>query len=1748
MGFIGNLLKKLKKKGGEFLGGLIGGARKLAGGAAKRIGGAIGGAAKALPAAAGFVANKIAQNPVMMLGPSALAGQKAVSALHSMLPKHQGGPEHIKPGQDYNEVADGEAGRVKMPLEYILGGLGSGIRSVGRKIGPLLENEGAIKKGEPTVGVRLMSALTGAPMVETIQDSEVVSPEVRRRAERAKAELAQKDDSLKTKALAGVEAGLNFVPVTRGGAAVAKGLLGASGRIGAKNTAKAMAGEALATAPLGIPSHLARSAATGQDASVKGAALDTAAFAAGGAAGPLLGAGARQLRGLVKARPGVRIVPKGRPVTVDRAAADVLQGIPKDQGRKAVKSIRKTGTVTVQPTEIISEFRPSRLQQGLTKLAGRTADAQPVSSRPGIKIVDPETVTPDVIAQKPNRGVDISEEEPPQALMPAEPEAVKVQPAGTTEVGVTPFRGKPFKKTKELSPYYETTRAKGFMSDVEDLHAAKEIPVRVQEIQPTAGVWEGDLEPSFGLKLEGDQAYVRSAAATLGKKYNQDAVALFSPATGGPGRKYTLRGVGDVDRAVSMLRRHGISGATAEGEHLVIYDMDNSLRAGILSLAKDLGTKASVRRGNIEFLESGAYDEAIQAVSPEAIDGGGVPAPEASGSSATPGRPDLPEDAGPAPTEPEPRFEEVEQAILSKQDAEAAARKMKDQSLKDRFFTSIVDYLYPVEKELNRLRTGAHGSIPGVRPSMDPSPQFDKVMRAKSIANQFIKDNGLYDIVQGVSAKDNAALDQYLKARRHVGPDGSMGQGTLRAREKTTGRDVLEDQRIVKVYGPQFEETAQRVTQYSQDLLDMAATPLGQEFVTKSGARYPGLGLLTPDAARYLKKIDPYHVPYDRIFAEAERSGGRLGTKAVASLAEQTVAQRMKGSTREIEPVLESLILKTAQVIEQGEKNRAAWMMGELADNPGMAGLIRRLDEGEVAPAHGFSYLDNGEKVSFETTKEIEESVKRLRVEEMGILGRIMAAPTRIFKVGTTGLEPSFVLTNLVRDQGFAFITSRAGLRSSAANPEVFGKALFAATGHGDLYEQMVREGSLQTFFDTTRNQQVQSVRRIRAERNPVTKYGRIVTRPGELFRAIEDAVGSTEMLTRAQQRLGTYGKFMKDLNDGKLPKGWTEEDVKVLAAQAARENTANFNRLGSWGPAVRAAWAYLNAGIQGSRALIRGFQRRPVAFTFKVATSLYMPVAWATMFNLSTEERRKAYADIPEFEKQNNIMILLNPKQQEDGRWTGVLKIPVTPGLNSLADIVRKPIEMAADMNQSSPWEMFSRATGVAIPIDIGSPNKALASLMPQALKPAVEDITNMDTFTGRPIVSDSQLEKPTEEQFSTTTSGVAINIGKILDKSPLKVDHLIRSQFGKLGLEIAHVADLALEKTGYGPQVGGISPKEAISERFISATGTPDFIKEYKANQELLNKLSPKQQKGYQFLKEFEELPADTEREKIMKGKSKAAVLLQDDELRGVFAEVKRKQKEHDPLYDLNDAKMTQVLLARYLPPGSDKYGYKKAMYAQQWYKDFQKKTTAYFDKLKSKKKEDFDLEGKLKTFNKLDGKAKERYLAQNKDVAEFQKTKDQPFIQPDNDRPQATPELQAKLDYYNTLPSGTGARSAFITANPDVENFFNTSKEFTNSQLAAVGLISSPDAEYDGSGGYGGYKRYGRRGGGGGRGGRGGSGSALDDSELAQGIRTTRRGTYKTKKPQKIKIRSRKTVRQPALRPIRTPRPLAIKIKKA
>ena len=108
----------------------------------------------------------------------------------------------------------------------------------------------------------------------------------------------------------------------------------------------------------------------------------------------------------------------------------------------------------------------------------------------------------------------------------------------------------------------------------------------------------------------------------------------------------------------------------------------------------------------------------------------------------------------------------------------------------------------------------------------------------------------------------------------------------------------------------------------------------------------------------------------------------------------------------------------------------------------------------------------------------------------------------------------------------------------------------------------------------------------------------------------------------------------------------------KEELAKAARENTVNFARHGSWGRVLSWVIPYLNAGIQGSRTFVRNVSNRPTQTGVKVILTSFMPMAAVTTWNLSDPARKAAYDDISDFEKENNFIIVPeNPIKDDKSR-----------------------------------------------------------------------------------------------------------------------------------------------------------------------------------------------------------------------------------------------------------------------------------------------------------------------------------------------------------------------------------------------------------------------------------------------------------------------------------------------------------------
>ncbi len=840
----------------------------------------------------------------------------------------------------------------------------------------------------------------------------------------------------------------------------------------------------------------------------------------------------------------------------------------------------------------------------------------------------------------------------------------------------------------------------------------------------------------------------------------------------------------------------------------------------------------------------------------------------------------------------------------------------KTASLKQSFRVKAVDALAPIEDPVNAA-VGRSAALP-LRNALDRS------LRSRTIAGAFAEDNGLHNIIKSVP--DTKAFDQYVIAKHAQ---------DLEANGIKTGRNLAKDRQLVEALAPKYEAHAQALTDYNQKLLDTAAN----------------YGLISKDTAAYLKQKYPNYVPMNRVFTDAELQQAKGVGSGPASLSTQTVVQRINGSAREVQSPLESVLAKTHDVVAQGERNTAAKVLSTYKDLPNNPLGLRELDPGEtIGTKPTISFFDNGIQKTFETTPEVAAAAKSLNKEQLGFVGQIFAVPTRVLRLGATSANAAFALANVAKDSASGFINSEHSLRSSVANPEVFVKAMAAAANHGSAsYRELVREGAGGTSFDIARNAAKDTLGKVRSQRNVGTKALYTVRHPGELMRAVEDTIGRSEEFNRALQY---YGNKQAALKEGK-----SAATARAYGADAARNNTVNFARAGEYGRTLNSVLPYLNAGVQGSRTLLRNLKERPAQTTTKLVIAGFIPVATATAWNLNDPERKKAYDNISEYEKQNNIIIVPpHPKQDAEGRWN-VIKIPVSQEIANLNNIVRNGVEALHQDKNFNFSELAGNLTGTATSLNVQNPRQFVGQATPQAVKPVVETALNQNLFTGQQIVPDALKNLAPQDQVSKSTSGTARVLGRITGRSPLQIDNAIRTTTGGLGQNVIHQTDTALAKAGLitPDQIKGKSLPTSIANRFNSAQGqTPgslyfstlqDTAKQQKLagkDYELLNALTTKTMDASGNAIPQDDKSALNNNQILANNPRVAAV-----KAAAAISLAKKTGKPVDPLYTLTPEQQT----AYYKMQGSIYKGqaYERiAKENQDWLPAFQKERTAYYDNL--------------------------------------------------------------------------------------------------------------------------------------------------------------------------------------------------------
>jgi hypothetical protein len=400
---------------------------------------------------------------------------------------------------------------------------------------------------------------------------------------------------------------------------------------------------------------------------------------------------------------------------------------------------------------------------------------------------------------------------------------------------------------------------------------------------------------------------------------------------------------------------------------------------------------------------------------------------------------------------------------------------------------------------------------------------------------------------------------------------------------------------------------------------------------------------------------------------------------------------------------------------------------------------------------------------------------------EIPFLG-FLSAPSNLLRNLVTK-DPGFMLANLARDSLSSWVVGGSNATPIVGTAVNFMKAL---GGKAPSYHALLNAGILGGYEFSSGVAQSGQV----LEADLAKKYGsKGAAAPLKVFKGIWDALEHGTEASDAATRMAVYDRVLQETGNE------TEALYRALEVM-------NFNRRGS-SPVVRiltAAIPFLNARIQGLDVFYRAAWGRNVSQNAEAMQKAFF-VRGMTLMALSSAYFL-AVSDDDEWKKQE--------QETKDNYWIapGIGKFPTPFEVGFLFKTMPERVLAYTMRDDTGQDFMDSMRRGLV--------NTFAFNPIPQIAKPLVEYSANYNFFTGRPIVGQGMEGKEAQYQVGPNTTKVAEILGQSLGLSPLKLDQLINSYTGTLGVYAMTAIDSVLNSQDNSPNASKRFEQMPIIKRF--------------------------------------------------------------------------------------------------------------------------------------------------------------------------------------------------------------------------------------------------------------------------------------------------------------------------------------------
>lgn len=741
-------------------------------------------------------------------------------------------------------------------------------------------------------------------------------------------------------------------------------------------------------------------------------------------------------------------------------------------------------------------------------------------------------------------------------------------------------------------------------------------------------------------------------------------------------------------------------------------------------------------------------------------------------------------------------------------------------------YTKAIDELNPLKDLVEEVERQT-----GEKIAFDDNPYMQAwlargwVGKAETLIEHGAPEHGikpLKDILKGIGEKEHKEFSAYLVALHDLDLHKNKQKATF---------DYTEDAAVLGKHAgnERFQKAAVEIYKYQDYLLQMLVKE----------------GMLTAKAYHTMRKMYPHYIPFFRDMSDAGMQSFLSGGKGFIDVS--SPVKRFKGSTRDIIDPLESIIKNTFQFYNTIERNHVGRTFAKLADKNGVGQIVERVHGNKAKTDNTFNVWENGEKVTYETTPELIQTMRMLDKDQSNMVAKILSYPANWLRAGAT-LSPEFILRNPVRDMIGASIYSKHGFIPVV---DTF-KGLSLFLKKGELYWEYMKSGAAHAaMVSLDRDYLGGQLRDIMSRESKATK---LIKNPIEVLRAMSEA---TEMATRLAEfdnaRKGYTGVGNRLFGKDRKPLTARE------AALESRDITLDFSRRGSHTKKANQVIAFFNATIQGADKMARAFKEDPRGMTVK--TMLYITLPSVLLWYMNKDDER--YQELPQWEKDTFWII---PGKENMYRIPKPFEAGVLFGTSF--ERMLQYFDDAKNNRKSVGFKGFGDRV-----IDSLAP-----SFMPTAMIPVVEAMTNYSLFRQRDIIPQSQENLPARLQYGANTSEVAKFVGDKINVSPYIVDNTIRGYGGGLaglGLSGIDAATGAKENNASKKWYETPGLRGFTAAPYQSSNSVQRVYDDYKEQEKLHNefKLTGQRPDGYDA-KEFAKLKNASDSLKGLNKASKAII----------------------------------------------------------------------------------------------------------------------------------------------------------------------------------------------------------------------------------------------------------------------------------